>query len=80
MVRNTTSDGTPPADGTQTLGALRPGDYLMAALSTADLVAMQGDRTLTRIESLGPLATPVTLREGDTMTIELKLVKLPEKR
>ena len=75
-----TSDGTPPADGTQTLGALRPGDYLMAALSTADLVAMQGDRTLTRIESLGPLATPVTLREGDTMTIELKLVKLPEKR
>ena len=75
-----TSDSDLPVDGIQKLGALRPGDYLLAAISTADWIAVERDRRLARLESVGPLATPVTLREGDTTTIELKLVKLPEKK
>ena len=75
-----TSESDSPARGVHTLGTLRPGDYLLAAISTADWIAMQRDRRLARLELLGPLATPVTLREGDTTTIELKPVKLPEKK
>ena len=69
-----------PVDGIQKLGVLRPGDYLLVAISSADWFAILRDRNLARVESLGPLAIPITLREGDTTTIELKVVKLPEKK
>jgi protocatechuate 3,4-dioxygenase beta subunit len=74
------AESDPPVNGIHKLGVLRPGDYLLAAISSADWFALLHDRNLARVESLGPLATAVTLREGDTTTIELTLVKLPYKK
>jgi len=70
--------GTPSADGLLKLGALLPGEYLLAALPIADLALLFRDRA--RVSDLGPVGTRVTLQTGDTRTIELRMTSLPEKR
>jgi hypothetical protein len=55
-----------------------PGEYLFAAVSPSDALLVLRDRS--RIDALASVATRVTMVEGETPGIELRLVALPEKR
>jgi hypothetical protein len=73
--------GSPPAtspDGVQQLGPRLPGEYLLAALSTADYLLLIRDPT--RFDDLAPVASRVRLAEGDSRTYELRLTELPPAR
>jgi Carboxypeptidase regulatory-like domain len=68
--------GKPDADGARPLDPLLPGDYLIAALSLTDWVAVS--RGTASPESLASVATRVTFAAGETRVVELKIVKVPE--
>jgi hypothetical protein len=57
--------------------ALLPGDYLVAALSMDDYVAVIRDPS--RFEAVARIATKITLEKGDTRALALRLVALPDK-
>ena len=65
-------------DGTATLDAVPPGEYLLAAIAGADYALLMHDPA--RIESLASLARRVTILEGDTRVFDAPLVSLPSKQ
>ena len=67
---------TPSAEGDlMKLGPMLPGEYFVAALSRDDGMLLFSDRV--RFEALAAVGTRVTLTEGDTRTLELRIVALP---
>jgi hypothetical protein len=72
--------GEPTVGVVRKLGALLPGDYVLAALSTDDWILLVRNWNVKRLDDLAGVATPVTLAAGDERTIELKLAKLPDAR
>jgi len=70
--------GTPSADGVLKTGPLLPGEYLIAALSPADIVVLLGDPD--RVNGLAAVGTRVTLSIDDNRTFDLRIATLPEKR
>jgi hypothetical protein len=64
-------------DGTLTFGALLPGDYLVAALSTDDYSMLFQDPS--RFEAVARIATRVTLGKHDRQTLTIGVVPLPNK-
>jgi hypothetical protein len=71
-------EASPDPDGRVTAESMLPGEYLFAAVSPSDALLVLRDRS--RIDALASVATRVTMVEGDTPGIELRLVALPEKR
>jgi hypothetical protein len=71
-------DGRPSVDGDIKLGPLPAGDYLLVALSAAELNLVFFDRS--RFASLAEIGTMVTLKEDESPRIDLRLARLPEKR
>jgi hypothetical protein len=67
----------PAPDGTLKLGSWLPGEYVVAALPTADLFLLLRDRS--RVTGLATIGTRVTLQKGEARTIDLRLVRLPDK-
>jgi protocatechuate 3,4-dioxygenase beta subunit len=65
-------------DGIVKLGAMLPGDYLIAALPTYEFFTVM--REPARIDDLATVATKVSVREGDDRTFELRLINLPPAR
>lgn len=65
-------------DGTAALGAVPPGEYLLAAVSGADRALLMHDPA--RIDGLASVARRVTIVEGDTRTFDVPLVSLPHKQ
>ena len=59
--------------GTYSFQRLRPGDYLVAAVSDADLMDRNDPGF---IERLAPLATPVSLTPGARQTVDLVAVRI----
>jgi hypothetical protein len=70
--------GTPAPDGVLKLGAILPGEYLLAALP-ADEFSMLF-RNPDRLDGLATIGTRVRLVEDDDRTVELRLVNLPPAR
>jgi hypothetical protein len=71
-------DGRPSVDGDVTLDPLPAGDYFLVALSRDELNLVFFDRS--RMASLAQIGTMVTLKEGESPRIDLRLSRLPEKR
>ena len=67
--------GPPTADGVVKLGAILPGEYLVAALTLADYFALAND--VTRFSDLASVAARATFVEGDTRTVGLHMTPLP---
>ena len=65
-------------DGLVPLGALLPGDYLLAALPDTDLFELMRDPT--RIESIASVGRRASFTEAGTSTIELPLITLEPRR
>jgi len=59
-----------------TLGPMLPGDYFVAALSRDDWLWLLRDGG--RIDAIASVGTRVTLAEGTTRKLELRLVTLPQ--
>jgi protocatechuate 3,4-dioxygenase beta subunit len=57
--------------------ALLPGNYLVAALSMEDYLSVFQDSS--RLDALARIATKVTFTAGDTRTLTLRVVPLPDK-
>ena len=70
------TDDLPSRDGTVQLRPRVPGDYLIAALGPSDVNILMRE-SAARIERVAEVATRVTLTEGDTRTIDLRLATLP---
>ena len=70
--------GTPSPAGVVKLGTFVAGDYLVAAVPLEDFATLVRDSS--RIGDLARIATPITLTQGDTRTIDLTLARLPDKR
>jgi hypothetical protein len=70
--------GAPAPDGAQPLNPILPGEYFLVALASSDLSILIRDPD--RIDSLAAVGTRVGIGEGDTRTIDLKLVPLPVTR
>ena len=70
--------GTPTRDGVLELGAMLPGDYLIAALPPFEYVALL--RGLKRMDSLADIATRLRFDERETRTFDLRLASLPPAR
>lgn len=70
--------GTAASDGTLKTGAWLPGDYILAALATADLLLLMRDRT--RVTGLAAAGTRVTIHRDDRRTIDLRVVRLPDRQ
>jgi hypothetical protein len=68
----------PSKDGVVALGAIVPGEYLVAALPIEDSMAIMNDSN--RIDDLASVATRVRFTERDTQTLDLVLVQLPAAR
>lgn len=68
----------PALDGALKLEALLPGDYFLAALPSYEFSILMRDPG--RVESLAAVATRVRIAEGQTGTIDLRLVTLPVAR
>jgi hypothetical protein len=71
-------DGRPSVDGDVKLGPLPAGEYLLVALSADELNLVFFDRS--RLASLAEIGTMVTLKEDESLRIDLRLARLPEKR
>ena len=71
-------DGQSARDGALRLGALLPGDYLVAAIPLEDALTVARDAD--RLADLASVASRVTFASGDVRTIDLSLVSLPPKR
>jgi hypothetical protein len=70
--------GTSGSDGTLKMGAWLPGEYILAALSNADLMLLMRDRN--RISGLATVGTAVTIQKDDIRTIDLRVVRLPDRQ
>jgi hypothetical protein len=70
--------GTASQDGVLKLGAMLPGDYVVAAMAAFDFPLLLHDPA--RIDALATIGTRVTLTEGDSRTFDLRLVTLPPAR
>ncbi len=57
------------------LGPMLPGEYFVVALSREDWLWLLSGRG--RIDAIAAVGTRVTLAEGDTRTLELRIVSLP---
>jgi hypothetical protein len=71
IVPATRAEGNPV-----TLGPMLPGDYFVAALSRDDWLWLL--RNGGRIDAIGAVGTRVTLAEGETRKLELRIVTLPQ--
>lgn len=65
-------------DGTATLDAVPPGEYLLAGITVADYALLMHDSA--RIESVASVARRVTIVDGDTRVFDVPLVGLPPKQ
>lgn len=65
----------PAGDGAMRIGPLAPGEYLVAALRPADVMLVSAEPE--RITRVGQAAVRVTLAEGDTRTLDLRIATLP---
>jgi protocatechuate 3,4-dioxygenase beta subunit len=70
--------GKPAPDGTLQLDRILPGEYVLVALAASDFSILMRDPD--RADSLAAVGTRVSLAEGDTRTIDLRLVPLPVTR
>jgi protocatechuate 3,4-dioxygenase beta subunit len=70
--------GKPAPDGTLQLHSILPGEYFLVALAASDSLILMRDPD--RAESLAAVGTRVSFSEGDTRTIDLRLVPLPVTR
>jgi hypothetical protein len=70
--------GTPAPDGVLKLGAILPGEYLLAALPADEFSMLFRDPD--RLDGLATIGTRVRLVEDDDRTVELRLVNLPPAR
>jgi hypothetical protein len=61
---------TPSTAGVYNAARLPPGDYLVAAVPDD---AMRGDRDQAFYDAIARVATPVTVAEGETKTLDLKV-------
>jgi hypothetical protein len=68
----------PAPDGTLKLGSWLPGEYIVAALPTADLVILVRDRS--RASGLAAVGTRVVFQKDEVRTVDLRLVRLPDKQ
>ena len=68
----------PAPDGTLKLGSWLPGEYIVAALPTSDMVLLIRDRS--RVSGLATVGTRVTVQKDDVRPIDLRLVRLPDKQ
>jgi hypothetical protein len=65
------------ADGIVKPGAIRPGEYLVAALPLEDMRLLHVEPE--RLQSVAAIADRITLAAGQRGTIELRLKKLPSR-
>ena len=70
--------GAPSGDGVLKVGAILPGEYFLAALSTEDSVVLMRDPA--RIDGIAGIGTRVTLEERDERTFDLRLIGLPPRQ
>ena len=68
----------PSADGVLQVGAILPGEYFLAALSTEDAVMLMRDPE--RIDGIAGTGTRVTLEERDDRTFDVRLIGLPPRQ
>ena len=68
----------PSSDGVLKVGAILPGEYFLAALSTEDSVMLMRDPAW--IDGIAGMGTRVTLEERDDRTFDLRLLGLPARQ
>lgn len=65
-------------DGYLEMGAILPGEYLIAALTPQEAIMVELEDS--RLEQFAAIATRVSFAPGDRPTLDLPLVRLPEAR
>lgn len=70
--------GTPTPDGVMKLGAMLPGEYVLAALPAYEFFTLMRDPA--RLDGLAAIGTRVSLTDSDDRTFELQLSTLPPAR
>jgi hypothetical protein len=70
--------GEPSRDGVLPLGTLLPGEYFVAAISVEDWIALS--RATVPPEAIASIGTKVTLGIDDSRVLDLKIMRLADKR
>jgi hypothetical protein len=65
-------------NGMVKVGAVAPGEYLIAAIASGDLATLMQDPR--RIENLASVARRITLMEDDARVFDLSIVGLPPRQ
>jgi hypothetical protein len=69
---------SPEPGGLMKLGPMLPGEYIVAAIPRDEAHILFADRS--RVDTLAAIGSRVTLAEGDSRTLDLRLASLPAKQ